>query len=171
MRSRGRAPDGLGTRARTVGGLGDGDSWATVAGPPRRVSRAFAVPSTTIGTTAARRSTPPHQASVPASLTDDVAELGRIMGYTPYRESVLPHMPRDVPNQGLLPTELLTTYGVNSLLPAALPEGHRSSYSRSTVRPGRHGQFRGLDLPKFNLNSWAICRRRITVRRRWITCR
>lgn len=95
---------------------GDGDSWATVAGPPQAVSRAFAVPVHDYRNDSGEVFyASPHQASVPASLTDDVAELGRIMGYTPYRESVPPHMPRDVPNQGLLPTELLTTYGVNSL--------------------------------------------------------
>ncbi len=97
----------------------DGERWATVAGSPDAMSSAFAVPVHDYRN--ARGEVfyaSPRQPAVPAPAGDEVTELGRILGYTPYHESIPPILPRDVPNQGLLPTELLTTYNVNALAAA-----------------------------------------------------
>ncbi len=56
----------------------------------------------------------PQQPSVPVSLRDEVAELGRILGYTPHHES-RPVPPLDVPDAGLTPDALLRTYNIESL--------------------------------------------------------
>ncbi|MGI9123726.1 MAG: S53 family peptidase, partial [Mycobacterium sp.] len=51
----------------------------------------------------------PQQPSVPAPVHADVAALGRILSYTPHRES-RPPFPAEVPEQGLSPDALMRTY-------------------------------------------------------------
>jgi kumamolisin len=45
----------------------------------------------------------------------EVAELGRILSYTPHREAKPPFMPLEVPAQGLAPDALLRTYNIAPL--------------------------------------------------------
>lgn len=98
----------------------DGDPWAVLAGPPRSVARAFDVAVHDYrhrgGTDVFYAS--PQQPAVPQELDSEVAGLSRILGYTPYHEGVPPTPPLDVPDGGLMPTELLTAYNVNSLTSA-----------------------------------------------------
>lgn len=56
----------------------------------------------------------PQQPAVPGAVAGEVAELGRILSYTPYREA-LPPPPREVPDQGLTPESLSRAYNVTPL--------------------------------------------------------
>ncbi|MDV3127384.1 S53 family peptidase [Mycobacterium sp. 21AC1] len=101
---------GLTVRWRT------GDRWAVVEGQPRQVAKALAV---AVHDYRGRRGqvfyASPQQPSVPSVLRGEVAELGRILGYTPYRLARPPIPPRDVPDLGLTPSALLTTYNAGRL--------------------------------------------------------
>jgi kumamolisin len=52
---------------------------------------------------------------VPTETLTEVRELGRILSYTPTREA-LPQLPREVPNGGLSPTQLLNAYNATPLV-------------------------------------------------------
>jgi kumamolisin len=98
----------------------DGDSWAIVEGSPRAVAR-----SLDIAVHDYRRRgggdvfyASPQQPLVPQELAGEVAGLGRILGYTPWHEGTPPNLPLDVPDGGLMPTELLTAYNVDALTSA-----------------------------------------------------
>ncbi|WP_243841444.1 S53 family peptidase [Mycobacterium sp. DL592] len=94
----------------------DGDPWATVEGPPRLVAGALDVAVHDYrGKGGNVFYASPQQPAVPGEVGGEVAELGRILGYTPYHEGVPPTPPLDVPDGGLLPTELLTAYNVDAL--------------------------------------------------------
>lgn len=97
----------------------DGDGWAVLDGPPRQLARALDV---TVHDYLGRRGqvfyASPQQPGVPEQLRGEVAELGRILGYTPHHEGVPPTPPLDVPDGGLMPTELLTAYNVDPLAAA-----------------------------------------------------
>jgi kumamolisin len=93
-----------------------GDRWAIVEGTPGEVADAFAVavhdyrvPSGEIFYAS------PQQPESPPAARDEVTGLGRILGYTPYREGLPPTPPRDVPDGGLLPTQLGTAYDMSGL--------------------------------------------------------
>jgi len=97
-----------------------GDPWAIVEGRPRAVADAFGV--AVHDYRAGRGPEPgrvfyasPQQPGIPAPVTAEVAGLGRILSYTPYREGRPPVPPRDVPDGGLLPNQLLSAYNVTSL--------------------------------------------------------
>ena len=93
----------------------DGDPWAVVHGEASAVARALDVD---IHDYRGRRGqvfyAAARQPAVPAPVRDDVAELGRILSYTPHRES-RPPLPREVPEQGLNPAALLRTYNAQPL--------------------------------------------------------
>ncbi|HEX2284033.1 MAG TPA: S53 family peptidase [Mycobacterium sp.] len=57
----------------------------------------------------------PQQPAIPEALRGEVAELGRILGYTPHHMSRPPMLPLDVPSQGLTPQALRNTYNVGAL--------------------------------------------------------
>jgi kumamolisin len=57
----------------------------------------------------------PQQPSVPPQLRGEVTELGRILGYSPHHLARPPVLPLDVPDRGLAPSALLTTYNANRL--------------------------------------------------------
>ena len=92
-----------------------GDPWAIVFGEPPAMAGALGVE---IHDYRARRGTvfyaSPQQPAIPPDVTGEVAELGRILGYTPYREA-LPPPPLEVPDQGLKPDALLRAYNVTPL--------------------------------------------------------
>jgi len=56
----------------------------------------------------------PQQPLTPPAVAGEVSELGRILGYTPYREA-LPPVPLEVPDQGLTPEALMRAYNVTPL--------------------------------------------------------
>ncbi len=93
-----------------------GDTWAIVEGAPAAVSGAFDVD---VHDYRGKRGqvfyASPQQPSVPQPLRIEVAELGRILGYTPHRESKVWMLPREVPDQGLNPSALLRTYNATPL--------------------------------------------------------
>lgn len=94
----------------------DGDPWAIVEGAPRAMARALDVAVNDYRRTSGRVFyASPQQPIVPQQLSGEVAEMGRILGYTPYREGTPPSLPLDVPHGGLAPTELLSAYNVNPL--------------------------------------------------------
>lgn len=103
------AAHGLSVQWRT------GDPWAVVVGAPSAVARALDVD---IHDYRGRRGNvfyaSPQQPAVPAAIRTEVAELGRILGYTPHREA-RPPLPREVPGQGLTPATLLRAYNVAPL--------------------------------------------------------
>ena len=93
-----------------------GDAWAIVQGAPSAVGAAFGVD---VHDYRGRRGqlfyASPQQPPVPNPVRTEVAELGRILSYTPHREAKPPFMPLEVPAQGLAPDALLRTYNIAPL--------------------------------------------------------
>ncbi|CDQ46388.1 S53 family peptidase [Mycolicibacterium neoaurum] len=93
-----------------------GDDWAIVTGAPGDVERAFDV---SVRDYRGRRGqqfyASPQQPLVPDHLRHEVAEIGRILSYTPHKMSRPDHIPLDVPAQGLTPAALLNTYNADDL--------------------------------------------------------
>ena len=100
----------------------DGDTWAVVEGAPASLATAFDVD---VHDYRGRRGqvfyAAPQQPAVPAGVQSEVAALGRILGYTPHRES-RPPFPAEVPGQGLTPDALLRTYNAKPLRDAGYTE-------------------------------------------------
>jgi kumamolisin len=94
----------------------DGDPWAVVEGPAAAISAAFEVD---VHDYRARRGqlfyAAPQQPAVPNAVATEVAELGRVLSYTPRRESRPPMPPLEVPEQGLSPGAVLRTYNIAPL--------------------------------------------------------
>ena len=94
----------------------EGDTWAIVEGAPTVVADAFDV---AIHDYRAARGdvfyASPQQPDVPAATRGEVAGFGRILSYTPFREGLPPTPPRDVPDGGLMPSQLLSAYNVTPL--------------------------------------------------------
>ena len=96
-----------------------GDDWAIVEGSPGAVSDA-------LGVTIHDYRDPdgivfyasPQQPPIPAAAHTEVAGFGRILSHTPYRQGLPPTPPRDVPDGGLLPTELWKAYDATELTDA-----------------------------------------------------
>lgn len=93
-----------------------GDTWAILEGRPDAVAGALNI---VVHDYRARRGdvfyASPQQPNVPAAARSEVVELGRVLSYTPYREGLPPTPPLDVPDGGLLPTQLLTAYNAATL--------------------------------------------------------
>jgi kumamolisin len=93
-----------------------GDDWVVVEGPPDAVEQAFDV---SVRDYRGRKGqlfyASPHQPAVPEHLRAEVSEMGRILSYTPHHMSRPDHLPLDVPNRGLSPDALLTTYNADEL--------------------------------------------------------
>ena len=101
----------------------DGEGWAIIEGPPASVARAFDVAVHDYrmrgGPDAGRVFyASPQQPHVPSTARAEVAGLGRILSYLPYREARPPVLPRDVPDGGLLPKQLLKAYNAAALADA-----------------------------------------------------
>lgn len=93
-----------------------GDSWAVLEGPAPRLADAFDVGVREYrGRRGQEFYASPQQPSVPAPLRGAVAELGRIMSYTPHHMSRPGPLPLDVPLTGLTPQGLLRTYNAHRL--------------------------------------------------------
>lgn len=99
----------------------DGDAWAVVEGTPGAVADAFGV---TVRDYRIRGGpddgrvfyASPQQPAIPSPARTEVAGFGRILGYTPVREAFpFPSPPRDVPDGGLLPHQLLNAYNATPL--------------------------------------------------------
>ena len=93
-----------------------GDPWAVVAGQADAMAGALGVgirdyrhPRGSVFYAAAQ------QPGVPAEVGPEVAELGRILSYTPRREAGRWEFPLEVPDQGLTPDALLRTYNIAPL--------------------------------------------------------
>src|SRR6476661_5340373 len=98
-----------------------GDQWAIVEGGAGDVARAFDVPVNDYrGRKGQVYYASPEQPAVTAPLRDSVADMGRIMGYTPHRINRPVDFPLDVPKGGLTPKGLLDAYNAAPLL----KEGH-----------------------------------------------
>ena len=101
----------------------DGSDWAVIDGAASAVARAFGLAVRHYRT----RQGPepgrvfyasPQQPAVPRVAAGEVTGFGRILGYLPYRESRPPMPPRDVPDGGLLPKQLLRAYDATPLTEA-----------------------------------------------------
>lgn len=93
-----------------------GDDWAILEGGPESISRALEVEVHDYrGQRGQEFYASPQQPEVPPALRTEVAELGRILSYTPHHESRPHFMPLDVPDRGLTPSALLTTYNAAGL--------------------------------------------------------
>jgi kumamolisin len=94
----------------------DGDPWAVVEGPAPAISAAFDVDVHDYrGQRGQLFYAAPQQPAVPQEVAVEVAELGRVLSYTPRRESRPPMVPVEVPEQGLSPSAVLRTYNVAPL--------------------------------------------------------
>lgn len=95
-----------------------GDAWAVIEGAAEAVSAALNVD---VHDYRGRRGqifyAAPQQPAVPAALQAEVVALGRILSYTPHRESRPPGwpVPAEVPGQGLTASALLRTYNAEPL--------------------------------------------------------
>jgi kumamolisin len=93
-----------------------GDDWAIVEGGAESVSRALEVEIHDYrGQRGQEFYASPQQPEVPPRLRTEVTELGRILSYTPHHTSRPDILPLDVPDRGLTPTALLTTYNAAAL--------------------------------------------------------
>ncbi|MDT5065327.1 MAG: kumamolisin [Mycobacterium sp.] len=93
-----------------------GDDWAIVEGAPESVSRALEVEVHDYrGQRGQEFYASPQQPEVPPALRTEITELGRILSYTPHHESRPDILPLDVPDRGLTPASLLTTYNAAGL--------------------------------------------------------
>jgi kumamolisin len=96
-----------------------GDDWAIVQGRPADIATAFGVEVHDYrGRQGQEFYASPQQPAVPASLLGEVNGLGRILSYTPHHTSRPSIMPLDVPDHGLTPDALLTTYNASTLAKA-----------------------------------------------------
>ncbi len=93
----------------------DGDDWAVIEGPPAAVSAAFGVAVRDYRIKDRVFYASPQQPGVPRQAGAEVTGLGRILGHVPTRES-MPMPPRDVPDGGLLPAQLLQAYNATPLV-------------------------------------------------------
>ncbi len=102
----------------------DGDDWAVIEGAPPAVADAFGLAvhdyRTLSGPDAGQvYYASPQQPGVPSAARDEVSGVGRILGYTQIREAMpRPAPPRDVPDGGLLPSQLLNAYNATPLVQA-----------------------------------------------------
>ena len=93
-----------------------GHNWAVVEGDAEKVGSAFGVEVHDYrGQRGQLFYASPQQPSVPEQVRPEVVELGRILSYTPHHTSRPPMLPLDVPDQGLQPSALRSTYNVNKL--------------------------------------------------------
>ena len=94
----------------------DGDQWAVVEGPAAAFSAAFDVDVHDYrGQRGQLFYAAPQQPAVPSAVAAEVAELGRVLSYTPRRESRPPMVPLEVPEQGLSPSAVQRTYNITPL--------------------------------------------------------
>jgi kumamolisin len=93
-----------------------GEQWAIVEGAAEKVADAFGVDVHDYrGQRGQVFYASPQQPSIPEPLRVEVAELGRILGYTPHRMSRPDFFPLDVPDRGLTPSALRNTYNAGRL--------------------------------------------------------
>jgi kumamolisin len=98
-----------------------GHNWAVVEGNAENVGAAFGVEVHDYrGQLGQLFYASPEQPSVPQQLRPEVVEFGRILSYIPHHTSKPPLLPLDVPDQGLQPSALLTTYNVSKLASAGI---------------------------------------------------
>jgi kumamolisin len=95
----------------------EGDAWAGLVGSAAAMSRAFGVLVHDYrGRLGQVFYASPQQPSTPPAVAAEVTGLGRLLGYTPHRESRLAVAPpRDVPDRGLTPQSLLRSYEADGL--------------------------------------------------------
>lgn len=94
----------------------DGDPWAILEGQSQAVAEAFGVAVHDYRSESGEMfHASPQQPGVPDAARAEVAGLGRVISVTPYREGLPPTPPRDVPDGGLLPTQLWNAYNVTPL--------------------------------------------------------
>lgn len=94
----------------------DGDRWAVLEGNPEAVAEAFTLAVHDYRAVDGEvYHASPQQPAIPAAARAEVAGLGRILNHTPYREGLPPTPPRDVPDGGLLPTQLGIAYNMTGL--------------------------------------------------------
>ena len=93
-----------------------GDGWAIIEGVPGAMAKALDVE---VHDYRGRRGqvfyASPQQPAIPSGLAAEISGLGRILGYTPYREAKRWVLPAEVPGQGLTPDALLSTYNIQPL--------------------------------------------------------
>lgn len=98
----------------------NGDTWAIVEGAPVAIAGSFNVAVHDYRSRGGPDSgrvfyASPQQPEIPDAARAEVVGLGRILGYTPFREGLPPTLPLDVPDGGLLPNQLLSAYNVTPL--------------------------------------------------------
>jgi kumamolisin len=96
-----------------------GEDWAIVEGAADEVASAFGVEVHDYrGMRGQVFYASPQQPQIPEPLRGEVAELGRILGYTPHRTNRPHFIPLDVPDKGLTPVALRNTYNLAKLADA-----------------------------------------------------
>jgi kumamolisin len=93
-----------------------GEAWASLEGPPDAIREAFDIEVHDYrGRLGNLFYASPQQPAIPEALRGEVSGLGRILSYTPIRQSRPEIPPRDVPEHGLTPKPLLKTYEADRL--------------------------------------------------------
>ncbi len=92
-----------------------GDDWAVVEGAAQDLGAAFDVDVHDYrGMRGQVFYASPQQPAIPEALRPEIAELGRILGYLPHH-TLLPMVPLDVPDKGLMPEALRNSYNTSKL--------------------------------------------------------
>lgn len=100
----------------------DGQDWAVIHGAPEALADAFDILLHNYriregADTGRVFFASPQQPEIPLATRTEVAGLGRVLGYTPNREAMPPMpLPREVPDGGLRPRQLLTAYNATPLV-------------------------------------------------------
>ena len=93
-----------------------GEEWAILEGAAQNLASAFDVEVHDYrGQRGQVFYASPQQPAIPEALREEIAELGRILGYMPHHMASPKFFPLDVPDKGLTPSALLNTYNANEL--------------------------------------------------------
>src|SRR5882757_4800086 len=126
-----------------------GDDWAIIEGGPESVSRALEVEVHDYrGQRGQEFYASPQQPEVPPTLRTEVTELGRILSYTPHHTSRPAILPLDVPDRGLTPDALLTTYNAAQLVKNGFTQSDLDTFATTFGLPKFTPTVVGNQLPQ-----------------------
>ena len=93
-----------------------GDRWAVLQGPPQALADSLRIEIRNYrGPQGQVFYASPQQPELPALEETEAVALGRVLGYTPFRDAQRWMLPLEVPGRGLTPDALMRTYNIDTL--------------------------------------------------------